>query len=141
MFGHKCFLRIGDTSDSSITSLYKNSYEIASCNYGFSQGMDASGKAQTAVRGGTISLVYPNTPPTELLKWMLDSHKYENGSIVICDDHNIPLEKIFFEDAACISMAINYSRKGSGYSSTSITLQARKISVGLTSLENDWTIE
>jgi len=140
MFGHKCFLKIGTISSSSITSLYKNSYELLSCNYGFSQGIDANGKAQTLVRGGTISLIYPNVPPTELLKWMLDSHKYESGSIVICDDSGIPLEKILFEDAACIGMEINYMRKSSSYTSTSITLQARKISVGSTSLENTWTI-
>ena len=56
MFGHKSFLRIGALSDSSIIGLYKDSYELESCNFGFFQGTDVNGKPQTEVRGVTISL-------------------------------------------------------------------------------------
>lgn len=138
MFGHKSFLRIGSLNDSSITGLYKDSYELQSCSYGFSQGVDTNGKPQTDVRGGTIYLTIPNTPPDDILRWMLNSRKYENGVIVVCDDNNVPLEKVLFSEAACVGLEIDYVQKGNAYISTKITLQAKKIVVGQTALENGW---
>ncbi|WP_294476349.1 type VI secretion system tube protein TssD [uncultured Bacteroides sp.] len=140
MFGHKSFLRIGALSDSSISGLYKDSYELESCSYSFSQGVDINGKPQTEVRGGTIILTYSGLPQNDMLRWMLDSTKYEDGSIVLCNEDNEPLEKVFFQQAACIDMVIEYTQKGKSYIETRITLQARIIKVGETTLENRWTI-
>ena len=58
----------------------------------------------------------------------------------MCDDNNEPLEKIFFEQAACVGLEIDYVQQGKGYIQSKITLQARKIKVGETALENRWTI-
>ncbi|MBN2742511.1 MAG: type VI secretion system needle protein Hcp [Marinilabiliaceae bacterium] len=138
MFGHKCFLRIGQLNDSSISGLYKDSYELLGCNYSFSQGVDFNGKAQTEVKGGAIFITYPNVPPNDIIRWMLDSRKLENGAIVICDANDMPLEKVLFESAACTGMEISYMQKGSGFTATKITLQAKKIQVGSTTLENNW---
>lgn len=55
-------------------------------------------------------------------------------------DCSEPLEKIFFEQAACVGLEIDYVQQGKGYIQTKITLQARKIKVGETTLENRWTI-
>ena len=140
MFGHKSFLRIGALSDSSITGLYKESYELESCCYGFTQGTDANGKPQTEVRGGTISLTYAGLPKQDMLTWMLGSTKYEDGAIVVCDENNIPLEKIHFEQAACVGLEIQYTQYGKAYIQTKITLQVRNIKIGDTTLENRWTI-
>lgn len=140
MFGHKSFLRIGALNDSSISGLYKESYELESCSFGFSQGVDTNGKPQTEVRGGTILLTYGGLPQNDMLSWMLGSVKYEDGAIVVCDDNNEPLEKIFFEQAACVGLEIEYAQKGKAYIQTRVTLQARKIVVGETTLENRWTI-
>lgn len=140
MFGHKSFLRIGALSDSSILGLYKDSYELESCSFNFSQGVDTNGNPQTEVRGGTLYLTYSGLPQEDMLRWMLNSTNYENGVIVTCDDNNEPLEKIHFEQAACVGLEIEYIQKGKAYLQTKITLQARKIKVGETILENRWTI-
>lgn len=140
MFGHKSFLRIGALNDSSILGLYKDSYELESCSYSFSQGIDLNGKPQTEVRGGTIFLTYASLPQEDMLRWMLGSVQYEDGAIVICDDNDEPLEKIIFERAACVRLEIEYTQTGKSYIHTKITLQARKIKVGGTTLENRWTI-
>lgn len=140
MFGHKSFLRIGTLSDSSILGLYKDSYELESCSFNFSQGVDTNGSPQTEVRGGTLYLTYSGLPQEDMLRWMLNSTNYENGVIVTCDDNNEPLEKIHFEQAACVGLEIEYIQKGKAYLQTKITLQARKIKVGETILENRWTI-
>ncbi|MCC8171539.1 MAG: type VI secretion system needle protein Hcp [Parabacteroides sp.] len=140
MFGHKSFLRIGSLTDFSIAGLYKDSYELESCSFSFSQGMNVDGKPQSEVRGGILYLTYPGLPQNEMLRWMLSSTKYEDGAIVICNDHDEPLEKIHFEQAACVGLEIEYTQQGKAYIRTKITLQARKISVGETMLENCWTI-
>lgn len=140
MFGHKSFLRIGTLDDSSITGLYKGSYELENCRFSFSQGVDGNGKPQTEVHVGTINLTYAGLPQQDLLRWMLGSTKYEDGVIVVCDSNNEPLEKVFFEQAACVGLEIDYAQQGKGYIQSKITLQARKIKVGETALENRWTI-
>lgn len=140
MFGYKSFLRIGALSDSSISGLYKDSYELDSCSYSFLQGADTNGKPQTDVRGGTIFLTYSGLPQNDMLRWMLGSTKYEDGSIVVCNDNNEPLEKVRFEQAACVGLEIEYAQSGKAYIQTKITLQVRKIKVGETTLENEWTI-
>jgi hypothetical protein len=138
MFGHKSFLRIGELSDSSISGLYRDSYELVNCEFGFSQGLDTNGKAQSEIRGGSIALTFANIPKDDMIEWMLKSSYLQNGAIVICDANNEPTEKILFEDAACIDMKINYTQKGNGFTTTQMILQARKIIVGETTLENNW---
>ncbi len=138
MFGHKCFLRLGQLNDSSISGLYRDSYELLSCNYSFAQGTDQNGKPQTDVKGGTIDVVYPNVPPTEFMIWMLKSGKLENGAIVICDANDVPLQKILFEDGACVALNVDYSQQGASFTSTSITIQVNKIKIGEVQLENRW---
>ena len=141
MFGHKSYLRFGAVDDSRIAGimdLYKDSYELESCNYGFAQSIDANGKAQSETRGGAIHIVYAALPTREMLQWALSSRKYHDGMIVICDDNDQPLEKIKFEQAACVGMDIDYSQNGSKYVSTKLVLQAFRISVGTTNLTNKW---
>ncbi|HHU58802.1 MAG TPA: type VI secretion system needle protein Hcp [Bacteroidales bacterium] len=138
MFGHKCFLRIGQLEDSSASGLYKYSYELLSCDFGFAQSMDRNGKPQSEVQGGTISMVYPNVPPQEIVDWMLKSGKVENGAIVICDANDLPLEKVYFEDGVCTGMKVGYHQSGNGYVSTNIQIDVRKISVGNVAIEKRW---
>ncbi len=138
MYGHKCFLRIGQLNDSSISGLYRDSYELLNCEFSFAQGVDANGKAQTEVKGGTISISFPNIPKDDMLEWMLKSSKLENGAIVICNADDEPVEKILFEDAACIHLDIKYFQKGKSFTTANITLNAKKITVGEAQIENNW---
>jgi len=139
MFGHKSFLKIGPLDDASIVGLYKSSYELKNCSYGFRQGVNVDGKAQTEVRGGDIHVTISGLPPLDVIQWALDSRKYNDGVIVFCDSDNMPLEKVHFTDAACISMDISYTQQGDSYAATKLTLRARKITVGDNNLNNRWT--
>jgi len=111
MFGHKSFLRIGALGDSSISGLYKDSYELENCHFSFNQGTNTDGKPQTDVRGGTLYLTYAGLPQDDMLRWILNPKKYEDGAIVICDDSDEPLEKILFEQAACTGLNIEYTHR------------------------------
>lgn len=52
MFGYTVFLKIGNLGATALTDLYRESYELIGCEYGFSQGVDIKGQAQTEVKGG-----------------------------------------------------------------------------------------
>jgi len=140
MFSHKSYLKLGDFSGTDILSLLKSGYEVANCEFSFQQGIDDTGKASTEVFGGTLSLTLPMLPPNDIIDWALDSLKYKKGVIVVLDEHNIPQEKIMFENAACINMSIDYTQKGESYTFTKVTLQAQKLMFGSGNIDfdNNW---
>lgn len=109
-----------------------------SFSYSYNQAIDIRGKAQGEVRSGTLLLTFANLPPDEIIDWMLNPRKYKDGSIVLCDMNDTPLQKISFENAACVGMDISYLESGNSYASTRITLRAKKMTVGNTVVENNW---
>lgn len=140
MFGYTVFLKIGNLGATALTDLYRESYELIGCEYGFSQGFDVKGQVQTEVKGGTFYVTYPNFPNREMIQWMLDARKYQNGAIVICDNEGVTLEKVLFENATCVDMEIVYVRQGKDYIATKLTIQAQKLTLDSEDFENDWVI-
>ena len=139
MFGHKAYLKIGDFTGTDFMSLIKSGYELESFDFGFQQGVDDTGKASTEVYGGTLALTLPMLPPKPIIEWGLDSHKYQKGVIVTLNDENAPVEKIFFENAACIDLSIDYTQKGESNTVTSVTLQAESLRFGDgLDFDSDW---
>ncbi len=139
MFSHRSFLMLGDGA-ADILSLIKGGYEILDCHFSFEQGIDERGKATTRVHGGTIQVTLSQLPPQQIIEWGLQSRKYHDGVIVVLDAENIPLEKILFQNAACINMDLNYTQKGDGYAVTKLTIQAETIIVGSgIDFMNEWT--
>ncbi|GHT41224.1 hypothetical protein FACS189437_07840 [Bacteroidia bacterium] len=130
MFAHKTYLKIGDFTGTDFLSLIKGGYELANFEFSFQQGVDDTGKVSTEVYGGTLSLTLPMLPPKAIIEWALNSRKYNKGVVVILDDQNIPQEKILFDNAACISMGIDYTQKGESYISTNLILQAEQLIFG-----------
>jgi hypothetical protein len=140
MFAHKTYLKIGDFTGTDFMSLTKSGYELADFEFSFQQGTDDTGKASMEVFGGTLSMTLPMLPPNVIIEWALDSRKYKKGVIVVLDDHNVPQEKIMFENAACIGMGINYTQKGEAYIMTDLTLQAERLILGNgLDFDNFWT--
>lgn len=124
MFAHKSYLKIGDFLGTDFLSLTQGGHELTDCEYSFEQGIDNSGKAATDVFGGTIAATIPTLPSQEIIDWAMKSRQYHNGAIVILDAHNDPIQKIKFENAACIKMKINYTLQGESYITTDIIIQA-----------------
>lgn len=122
MFSHKSYLKIGDFYGLDFLSLNQGGYELTDCEYSFEQGIDNSGKASTEVFGGTIAVTLATLPTQEIIDWAMKSTKYNSGAIVILDEQNDPLEKIKFDNAACIKMKINYSLQGEAYITTDILI-------------------
>lgn len=141
MAGHRTFLKLGELPDGTIEGMFKGGYELEHCSYSFNQGVDEKGEAQTEVYGGVITLIIKQLPSDELIKWGLDSRKYASGAIILYDPDNIPVEKTFFKNAACISMKIKYETDGNAYLYTTLTIQAQSIIIGEAKFENKWVTE
>ena len=141
MFGHRSFLVIGGGA-ADILSLAKGGYEILDCNFSFEQGVDDRGKATTRVHGGTIYVSISQLPPQPVIEWALDSRKYNSGMIVMLSAENIPVEKILFQNTACVGMDLNYTQKGDSYATTKLTLQAETVIVGNgIDFTNEWAFD
>lgn len=140
MYGYTVFLKIGALNAASLVDMYKESYELAGCEYGFAQGVDIKGQVQTEVKGGTFHVTYPNLPTKDMIQWMLDARKYQNGAIVICDSEGSTLEKILFEKATCVDMELTYIQTGKSYIATKLTVQAQTLTFGSESFENQWVL-
>ena len=141
MFAHRSFLILGSESAADIISLIKGGYEISRCNFAFQQGADAKGRVSTRVFAGTISIVLPQLPPQPIVEWAIRPRKYNDGVIVLVDAENIPLEKIFFKNAACIGFDMDFVQQDESYSTTSIVVQAEKIIVGNgVDFNSEWTV-
>lgn len=140
MFGHKWFLRIGELTDSSMMGLTQGATELIHCSYSFHQGIDYKGQAQTDVRAGDIILAYDGLPTQDVIDWGMIPSKLHPGALVLCDSNGEPIDKLFFEDGACVGMSIHYINVGKSPIITQLRLQARKLVLGEETLAKKWLI-
>lgn len=127
MFAHKSYLKLGEFTGADFGSLVKSGYELDDFEYGFQQGVDDTGKASSEVYGGTLTMTLPMLPPDVIIQWSLNSRLYKKGAIIVLDAHNEPLDRLLFENAACVNLSFDYVLKGKGYITTKITLQAERL--------------
>lgn len=134
MYGYKSFLKLGDVS----SILNKDGFELMSFSYSFEQSVDECGKPQGEVMAGSINMTFANLPTTDMLEWMINPRKFKTGMITTYDSHDEPLLKISFSKANCVDMRFEYNEMGKGYCTTSLTIVAKHMSVGDSSIDNDW---
>ena len=140
MFGHRSFLVLGADGASDLVSLLKSGYEVKDCEYSFQQGVDAKGRVSTRVLGGVLHISLAQLPPQPIIDWALQPKKYQDGMIVLVDAENVPLEKIFFKEATCVDMKVQYVQTGETYMSTALIIQTSRLIVGDgVTFENEWT--
>lgn len=140
MFGYTVFLKIGNPAATSLLDMYKDSYQLIGCEFGFTQGIDVKGQPQTEVKGGSFYVTYPHLPSQDMISWMLDARKYQNGAIIVHDNQGNTLEKILFEKATCVEMEISYIRQGKSYIATNLCIQAQKLVLDMEDFDNQWVL-
>ena len=141
MFSHKSFLKLGTFDGTDIVSMLSGGMEVVNCEYSFQQGIDDKGKVATRVSGGAFRLTLPMTPPDEIIEWAFNARRYQKGVIVTFNDENEMMERLMFNNAACVHMSVSYTQSGKSYVTTEITIQAEEIKVGAGALNftNEWT--
>lgn len=137
----RSFLNIGELSDGSIRGLMSSGFELINFDYGLYQGIDHKGRPETNVRIEGIHITYDGLPSREIIYWAMSSSKYYSGALLMYDAHGMPLEKVYFEDGACIGMEINYVSEGSSSAFTKLTISPRVLKVGDKTITQPWTIK
>ncbi len=108
---------------------------LENCSYLFVRDISKkTGEVQSGVSGGAITLNYIDYPSDAMLEWGM-KYKLKNGSIKIRQtDSNVgsyvPAEEVKLNDAACVTLELNYSRHGSSHFSTQLTITADESTVG-----------
>lgn len=138
MYGHRWFLRLGESSDANLFALMNEASELIHCDHSFYQGVDAKGQAQTNVRVGNIVATYDGLPSSDTIEWALDSRRYMNGAIILYDANDIPLSKMFFQDAACVGLHLSFSNAGKTSILTQIKITPRKLTSGDVTIDQHW---
>ena len=138
MHGHRWFLRLGGLTNSSLAGLIQDANELIHCSYSLSQGTDYKGKPQTGIRVGDITLTYDGLPSNDIIKWAMKSTLLYDGVLVLCDANDIPVDKVYFEDAVCVSMRIIYVGEGKSPIITQIQIQPRKLVIGEEDINRNW---
>lgn len=141
MTGNRWFLRLGELSDAGVAGLISTGFELLDCNYSLYQGVDGRGRSQTNVRVEGLNLVYDGLPSAEIIDWGLDPRKYYAGALILLDANDVPADKLFFEDGACVSFRISYIADGKSYVSTALKVSPRVLKIGDDKLTQPWTID
>ena len=131
MFGYTVFLKIGNLAASSLVDMYKDSYQrYPGCEFRVRPGDRHQRTGPDRGERRYVLCDLPSSSPTDdMIQWMLDARKYQNGAIVVHDNQGSTLEKILFEKATCVDMEISYIRQGKSYIATKLTVQAQKLGI------------
>ena len=133
---YKTILQLGELRDGSIEGLLQNGYELQDCSYGFFQETTQKGKPNSDIQGGTISMCMRELPTDEILRWSIDPKRFISGQITLYNLQNIPVEKIYFEEAACVNLKIDYEAE---YAATLLTISARRLRLDDLRFDSGWT--
>ena len=114
-------------------------YDVISSNYSLGQATDEQGRPASVVMGGTIFVQFVVGDDSSVIGWMIDPYKKVNGSLKFNRiDQDSTLKEIQFEDGYCTQYSESFSSTNSSAMTCSITISARKITVGNASHENRW---
>lgn len=127
MFGYQVILEVGGKK-----------YDLEQTDFTFMQATDETGKPQGEVYSGMITMNYPSLPTNELINWMMNSRKYEDGVITTYGEDGAPMQKLEFKQATCVNMKIDFQQAGSSYCNCQFMIVANKINIGDAAVDNDW---
>ena len=114
-------------------------YDVLGCSYSFSRTMDSEGKPASGIHAGEISLQVVVGDDDGLLGWMVDPYKMAEGSVTFMRiDQDSSLKEVKFEDAYCAAYSESFSSNDSMPMTASLTISARKLTVGGVSHEIEW---
>jgi len=114
-------------------------FEVISCSFSFGQATDEKGRPASAVHGGQISLMISAPEDAALLGWMIDPYKKTNGSITFNKiDQDSKMKELKFEDGYLVSYSESFHAESSHPMTASLSISARKITVGDATHETMW---
>jgi len=126
----KAYLKLKVPKKDNIMGLSRETYELAACDYAFSQDINREGEVCSGLKGGMFTVSVIGKPTEDLLAWMFDHVKRYNGEITILDSKYGTLEQVYFEEARCIDLTIQYKAEEKLCTITKLKIAAREIRIG-----------
>lgn len=118
-------------------------FPVSKISYGFKRDIDFYGQPKGNVIGGTIHVTVRcegANSENGLTDWMLDHYKQESGSIEFMGLQQKIEQKVEFEEAFCVGYTEEFNNTDPNLPyTTSLLISAKKISIGGTALDNEWT--
>ena len=112
---------------------------VLECEFGFTQDVDATGKATSRPRGGRIKMVLESIDDVELVSWMFSHSDTKDGVISFSRrDNEAAMKKLSFKDGICISYHESFKDYGNVPMTTTIVISAREIDIDGVVLTNKW---
>lgn len=112
--------------------------KILSCDFSFSQDVDALGNVNSRVRAGLINITIPGTDDTEIVQWMIIRDEMKDCKICFSGFIDTgPHRTIEFKDAYLVNYHESY--KESSDIVINLTISARVINIKGVSHESFWT--
>ncbi|MCJ1805701.1 hypothetical protein MRP92_02095 [Flavobacterium covae] len=116
-----------------------NTYNILSCDYNFTQQIDATGKPEGMPQGGEINIRIESNGKSNLLQWMLDHSQTKNGTITFFRrDAMSKLQELKFEKAYCVSFSEYFTSESKEPLQISMRIVSKNFDVNGVSHDKKW---
>jgi hypothetical protein len=115
-------------------------FNVLSCSYHLYQETDATGRPSSVTRGGKITVTLESTDDTTLFAWMTNSFDRKDGSVKFFkrDSESAIMKQVDFTEAYLVGFDEVFSHNTDMPMVLTITLSAKKITIGSAFLENEW---
>jgi len=126
----KAYLKLKLPKRVNTMRLSRETYELVACDYAFNQDINREGEVCSGLKGGIFSVSIIGKPTEELLAWMFDHIKRYNGEITILDGKYGTLEQVYFEEARCVDLTIQYKPEDKPCTITKLKIAAGEVRIG-----------
>ena len=115
-------------------------FNVLSCSYHLFQETDVTGRPSSVTRGGKVTVTLESTDDTSLFTWMTDSWDRKSGNVKFFkrDSESAIMKQVDFEEAYLVSFEETFSHNTEMPMVLTITLSAKKMTIGSASHENEW---
>ncbi len=118
----------------------KAGVKIISCEYSFSQDVDARGMIMSKVRPGMINITIHGVEDSEIVQWMLGGNVRKKGKITYSGVIDTgPQRSIEFEDALLVDYHESFSDQSDIIAN--LTISARIIVISGVTHESLWLLD
>ncbi len=134
----KTYLKLHKFSQGNVQGAFRDTFDVTFCEYELSKQTNRQGEADSVLMAGNIKLAIPSLPREELMKWLFDVNRIEDGEITTHNIHSEVVEKIYFEEARIVGFRFHYESIGMQSATTIITINAQRITMGDNEYKNYW---
>lgn len=122
------YLHIHPTPTSSAQMRYRGTYSLLSADYELSRTVGRRGDSLSELKGGKIRVAISGALDSQLMSWVVDSVRAEDGMIHTLDESERTISKLHFRGGKVRAMQLSYDSQLKDGLVTVLTFEAQEIS-------------